>query len=60
MAGPNLDPTITAGQPLGDNEGGNTDQPPTEERETAGGMTTENAGALTGSAGYAKAKKAAK
>lgn len=60
MAGPNLDPNVAAGQPLGDNEGGNTDQPPAEAREAVGGMTTENASALTGSAGYAKAKRAQK
>lgn len=59
MAGPNQDPNVTAGQPLGDNEGGNTDQPPAEATEPTGGMTTENAGALTGSAGLSKAKKAA-
>jgi hypothetical protein len=58
VAGPNLDPKVTAGQALGDDEGGNTDQPDQPAGEPTGGMTTENAGALTGSAGYAKAKKA--
>lgn len=60
MAGPNLDPDAVAGVPLGDDAGGNTDQPPMPETDSAGGMTAETAGALTGPAGLAEAKRPAK
>jgi len=58
MAGPNLDPHVVAGVPLGDTAGGNTDQLASVGQEAVGGMSTENSGALTGSAGLATAKKA--
>lgn len=60
MAGPNLDPESVAGVPLGDDAGGNTDQPAVSPAEETGGMSTENSGALTGSTGLAEAKKPAK
>jgi hypothetical protein len=60
MAGPNLDPDVVAGVPLGDDAGGNTEQPAVEPTDGTGGMSTENAGALTGSAGLAGVKKTAR
>lgn len=57
MAAPNQDPKATAGQPMGDDHGGNSAQPEMPEAESTAGMNSENAGALTGSAGLAKARK---
>lgn len=59
MASPNLHPNVTAGQSMGDDHGGNNVQSPMPEPQSTGGLNSTNAGALLGSSGYTKAKKAA-